>query len=216
MLFRSLISLVGSTPIDTATSRASSPNQVLKPETIALINNVTETLGIPGAIVAFTSPKGDGVLTFGNRTISGDPVTRTTHFALASNSKLFLGTILAWLAEKGTKLDNGETWTLETPLKDFVPNFKMWDDNATESATTLDFLSHRTGLPQHNFAINPNDTPQTWMERLAFLRPNNEFRSKLTYSNVNYAAVTYVVEILTKKSYWERSEERRVGKECRN
>lgn len=197
----SLVSLAVSSPIDNAAKTGSS--SVLKPETLAHIQNITETLGIPGGFVAFTSPKGDGVLTFGNRTVNGDPVTPTTHFALASNSKLFLGTILAWLAEKKTRLDNGATYTLETPLKDFVPNFKMWDENATESASTLDFLAHRTGLPQHNFAINPSDTPQTWMERIAFLRPNSEFRSKLTYSNVNYAAITYVVELLTKKTYWE-------------
>lgn len=41
------------------------------------------------------------------------------------------------------------------------------------------------------------------MERLAFLRPNTEFRSTLTYSNANYAALSYVVELLTKKSYYE-------------
>lgn len=143
-----------------------------------------------------------------------------THFAIASNSKLFLGTILAWLDEKCTKLDNGETWSLDMPLKDFVPGFKMYDKNATEHATTLDFLgrlpsqflalygkltlskAHRSGLPPHDFSISPDDTPKDWMERLAHLRPNTEFRSSMTYSNVNYAAMTYVVEILTKKSYW--------------
>ncbi|KAH6915682.1 beta-lactamase/transpeptidase-like protein [Coprinopsis sp. MPI-PUGE-AT-0042] len=205
-IWLSLISLVASSPAITferLSPPSRPPNPVLKPETIALIRNVTDTLGIPGAMVAFTSPKGDGVLTFGNRTVDGDPVTPQTHFAIASNSKLFLGTILAWLAEKETRLDNGEIWTLDTPLKDFVPNFKMWDANATELATTLDFLAHRTGIPQHNFAINPDDTPKIWMERLAFLRPNSEFRSRLTYSNANYAAITYVVELLTKKSYYD-------------
>ncbi|KAH6915683.1 beta-lactamase/transpeptidase-like protein [Coprinopsis sp. MPI-PUGE-AT-0042] len=202
----SLISLVASSIAATSerlSPPSGPPNPVLKPETVAFIRLATETLGIPGAMVAFTSPKGDGVLTFGNRTVDGDPVTPQTHFAIASNSKLFLGTILAWLAEKETRLDNGEIWTLDTPLKDFVPNFKMWDANATELATTLDFLAHRTGIPQHNFAINPDDTPKIWMERLAFLRPNSEFRSRWTYSNVNYAAITYVVELLTKKSYYD-------------
>ncbi|KAH6880293.1 beta-lactamase/transpeptidase-like protein [Coprinopsis sp. MPI-PUGE-AT-0042] len=151
------------------------PNPVLKPETVSHIRDVAEFLGIPGALVAFTSPKGEGVLTFGNRTIDGDPVTPKTHFAIASNSKLFLGTILAWLAEKETRLENGKIWTLDTPLKDFVPNFKMWNDNATELATTLDFLA---------FESSPHNG--TW-----------------TYSNVNYAALTYVVELLTKKSYYK-------------
>jgi CubicO group peptidase (beta-lactamase class C family) len=63
--------------------------------------------------------------------------------------------------------------------------------------------AHRSGLPAHDFSINPNDTPKIWMERLAYLRPNTEFRSTMTYSNVNYAAMTYVVELITKKSYWD-------------
>jgi hypothetical protein len=44
------------------------------------------------------------------------------------------------LSEKNITLDNGEIWGLDTPLKDFVPGFKMYTDNATELATTNDFL----------------------------------------------------------------------------
>ncbi|KAH6879929.1 beta-lactamase/transpeptidase-like protein [Coprinopsis sp. MPI-PUGE-AT-0042] len=190
-----LIPFVVSSPVLTGNigSTGVSPDAIFKPETLEL--------AFPGAIIAFTSPKGDGVLTFGNRTVGGDPITSDTHFALASNSKLFLGTILAWLNEKGTKLDNGETWSLDMPLKDFVPNFKMYDETATELATTLDFLEQ---VSQHTTSPStPVILPKTWMERVAFLRPNTEFRSKMTYSNVNYAAITYIVELLTKKSYYD-------------
>lgn len=41
------------------------------------------------------------------------------------------------------------------------------------------------------------------MEQVAFLRPNTPFRANFTYSNFNYAAITYVVELLTGKSYNE-------------
>jgi hypothetical protein len=44
------------------------------------------------------------------------------------------------LSEKNITLDNGNVWGLDTPLKDFVPGFKMYADNATELATTNDFL----------------------------------------------------------------------------
>jgi CubicO group peptidase (beta-lactamase class C family) len=39
------------------------------------------------------------------------------------------------------------------------------------------------------------------MAKLAFLRPNTPFRAIFTYSNLNYAAITYVVELLTHKTY---------------
>jgi len=41
------------------------------------------------------------------------------------------------------------------------------------------------------------------MERLAHLRPKSPFRTNFTYSNANYAAMTYVVELLTGKSYYD-------------
>ena len=44
------------------------------------------------------------------------------------------------LSEKNVTLDNGDIWGLNTPLKDFVPGFKMYTENATELATTNDFL----------------------------------------------------------------------------
>jgi hypothetical protein len=44
------------------------------------------------------------------------------------------------LSEKNIALDNGDIWGLDTPLKDFVPGFKMYTENATELATTNDFL----------------------------------------------------------------------------
>jgi CubicO group peptidase (beta-lactamase class C family) len=41
------------------------------------------------------------------------------------------------------------------------------------------------------------------MDRLAYLRPNTPFRQTWTYSNTNYATITYVVELLTGKSYYD-------------
>lgn len=48
---------------------------VLKPETLAVIQATVDALGIDGAIVAYTSPKGDGLLTFGNKSVDGDSIT---------------------------------------------------------------------------------------------------------------------------------------------
>jgi CubicO group peptidase (beta-lactamase class C family) len=99
-------------------------------------------------------------LTYGYRSVSGEPITpevsvssscdytyeTQTHFAIASNSKLFLSTILVWLSQKNITLDNGNVWELDTPLKDFVPDFKMVNENATRLATTNDFLGPSTCL----------------------------------------------------------------------
>jgi len=51
------------------------PRAIFKPETLALLDTITHGIGLPGGIVAYTSPKGDGVLTFGNRSDTGEQVT---------------------------------------------------------------------------------------------------------------------------------------------
>lgn len=41
------------------------------------------------------------------------------------------------------------------------------------------------------------------MERLQYLKPIHPFRSQFEYSNVNFAAMGYVVELITGKSYYD-------------
>ena len=75
-LILGLASLVTSLPVfQVGPNGTTEPTSIFKPETLAAIEAVTELGGINGGIVAYTSPKGDGVLTFGNRTVAGDPVT---------------------------------------------------------------------------------------------------------------------------------------------
>jgi hypothetical protein len=77
-LFFRLASLVTSSPllhIRNNGTDASDPRAIFKPETLLLIDTLTEAITLPGGIIAYTSPKGDGVLTFGNRSVAGEPVT---------------------------------------------------------------------------------------------------------------------------------------------
>lgn len=170
------------------TNATTTSDSVLKPETLAIVQATFDAIGLNGAVVAYTSPKGDGVLTLGNKSVDGDAITpdvcgplipsdqtssltfTKTHFALASNSKLFFATTLAWLAYKNTSLPDGSgIFTLDTPLKDFVPDFKMYDPNATEQITSRDFMCesgsrHRAPvtitdpLPQHTTPVCPLTT----------------------------------------------------------
>jgi hypothetical protein len=76
-LILTLTSLVASSPLLPARQDviAPDPRAIFKPETLALIDTLAKGIGRPGGIVAYTSPKGDGVLTFGNRSDTGEPVT---------------------------------------------------------------------------------------------------------------------------------------------
>lgn len=76
-------------------------------------------------------------------------------FAIGSNSKLFLSLSVGLLIknetlakERGKKLD----WT--TKIKDVIPEWGLMDGDADKGTTILDMLSHRTGLPRHEFSGN--------------------------------------------------------------
>jgi CubicO group peptidase (beta-lactamase class C family) len=82
---------------------------------------------------------------WGSRDIeTGAPVGPDTLFPICSVTKSFTATGLALLVNEG-KLD----WN--TPVREILPEFRLRDLVATEQATLRDLLTHRTGLPRHDW-----------------------------------------------------------------
>src|SRR5579884_3765379 len=71
------------------------------------------------------------------------PVTEHTLFPLASVTKAFTAASLATLVDEG-KLD----W--DRPVREYLPDFRLWDDFAGERITPRDLLTHRSGLPRQD------------------------------------------------------------------
>jgi CubicO group peptidase (beta-lactamase class C family) len=65
-------------------------------------------------------------------------VDQNTLFMIASNTKLFTGTALALLEQRG-KL------SLNDKITKYFPDFKLHDKTSTELVTIRDMLSHRIG-----------------------------------------------------------------------
>src|ERR1041385_1478900 len=81
---------------------------------------------------------------YGRRDVERNlPVTAKTIFAIGSSTKSFAGTSLGVLVDQG-KLD----W--DKPVRDYYPDFKMFDSFATERMTPRDLVTHRSGLPRHD------------------------------------------------------------------
>lgn len=90
---------------------------------------------------------------YGKAHDDGAPVTPDTLFAIASNSKLFLSLSVGLLInneslakERGEKLG----WT--TKAKSVLPGWKLLDEDMDHGVSFQDMLSHRTGMPRHDFA----------------------------------------------------------------
>jgi hypothetical protein len=156
-----LASLALAVPLSTRENNLDNADSVISSKTRYAIETLLRVTTVPGMTVAVTTKDKDEILSFGNATIWGDPVTdqvstltcgwvdrqtsvtltAKTMWSVASNGKLLTAVTIAMLSEEGIPIANGDTYRLDTPLIDFMPDFKMVDDNATQHATTLDLLS---------------------------------------------------------------------------
>jgi len=114
------------------------------------------------------------------------PVTEKTLFAIGSATKSFTVTSLGVLVDQG-KLD----W--DKPVRDYLPDFKMWDPFATERMTPRDLVTHRSGLPRHDLMWYGSPfSRQEIFERLRYLEPNKDFRTTFQYQNLMFMTAGYL------------------------
>ncbi|WP_367392723.1 serine hydrolase [Lewinella sp. LCG006] len=134
---------------------------------------------------------------FGLRNVEdGIAVNADTRFAIGSSSKAFTTMGLALLADED-KLD----W--ETPLKKYLPDFKLYDNFATEEMNAIDLTCHRSGLPRHDLMWYATDfSREELYQRLQYLEPSASFRSKWQYQNLMYMTAGILTERLSGQT-WE-------------
>ncbi|KAL0069301.1 hypothetical protein AAF712_003666 [Marasmius tenuissimus] len=105
------------------------------------------------------------------------------------------------------------TW--DTKLKSILGDlWELQDPIATAQSTIIDVMSHRTGLPRHDFMYTHNDTTvpivsrpvksfqnrlatmTLKLERLRHLKPSSEFREAWQYNNNMYTILSYLPTVL--------------------
>lgn len=124
------------------------------------------------------------------------PITEATLFQIASNTKLFTAVAAGMLVEEGRL-----TW--DQPVRDAVPGLRFSDDRLNASVTLRDMLSHRTGIAGHDVVwFQTNDTRKQLVEKIKYLEPSAPLRQTFLYNNLMYAAVGYLLELRTGKT-WE-------------
>ena len=125
------------------------------------------------------------------------PLTSDTIFPIASHTKSFTATGLAMLVDEGL-ID----WN--SPIKKFVPEFKLKDPYITENVTLTDLLSHTTGFPHHQFLfMNSEWTYKQVLKRIPYLDFAFDFRTRHKYANINFMIATKLVEELSGKDYFK-------------
>jgi len=127
---------------------------------------------------------------------AGLPVTTDTLFPICSLTKSFTASGLAILADAGS-LD----W--DKPVRDYVPELRLYDRDATERVTVRDLLLHRTGLPRHDWVHMGGTLDRMGQVRaLRHLQPTADLRARWQYQNLMYNLAGVVTERISDKT-WE-------------
>lgn len=168
------------------------------------LHDLPDTWGIPGVtVVVLKDKKVIYSKAFGYRDVANKlEMTTKTIQPIASCTKSFTTAAIAMLVEEG-KLE----W--DKPIRKYVPEFEMNDSVVSNKITLEDMLSHRTGLPRHDFVwMNTNFTYKQVLERLPFLEPSKDLRTTFQYNNLMFMSATVVIEKISGVSYNEFIENR--------
>ena len=147
--------------------------------------------------------KGYGVRSLATR----QPMDENTLFGIASNSKAFTTAALGMLVDEG-KLH----W--DDKVRQYIPEFKLYDPYVTEEFTIRDLLCHRSGLGLGAgdlmfFPDSSDFTIPDILHNLQFLKPVTSFRSTYAYDNNLYIVAGEVVARVSGIS-WENFIELRI------
>jgi CubicO group peptidase (beta-lactamase class C family) len=170
------------------------------------IDSTLKIWKIPGLAIAIVKDK-DIIFSegFGLRSVKDTiPVTSKTIFAIGSSTKAFTTMAMGMLVDDG-KLE----W--DKPVREYIHDFKMKDDFASERMTPRDLVTHRSGLPRHDLVWynNQNISRKDLVKRLQFLEPNKDFRTEFQYQNLMFLIAGYLVEYITGKT-WEDNVKARI------
>jgi CubicO group peptidase (beta-lactamase class C family) len=152
---------------------------------------------VPGVALAVVQD-GKVALTraYGKRDVESDLlVTPATQFVICSITKSFTATAVALLHQEG-RLD----WA--KPVRDYMPEFRLSDAVATERVTVLDLLSHRSGLPRHDWVHFVGDRAAAEMRDLMrHLELSRDIRAAWQYSNLCYNIAGLIIERVSGQTF---------------
>ncbi len=177
----------------------------------SVVEKTLKTFDVPGIAVAVVKDgkiihaKGYGVRSLNTK----EKVNENTLFGVASNSKAFTSAALGMLQDEG-KL------SYDDKVRDYIPEFKMYNPYVTEEFTIRDMLTHRSGLglgagdlmfwPDSN-----NFSKKDLIHNLRYLKPVSSFRSKYDYDNLMYILAGEIIQRVSGMT-WEEFIDKRILK----
>jgi CubicO group peptidase (beta-lactamase class C family) len=124
-------------------------------------------------------------------------VDEYTLFQIGSITKTFVGTITMMLVEKG-KLE------LDEPIKSYLPDFKVKDNNASLKATIRHLFTHTAGWVGDWFPSGIDQGPDAikhYVETMKDVPQLTPLGEQLSYNNAGYNLAGRILEVITGKLF---------------
>lgn len=168
----------------------------------SLVERTLRAFQVPGIAIGVVKDgklihaKGYGVRALGKP----DKVDENTLFGIASNSKAFTAAALGILVDQG-KLK----W--DDKVRDYIPEFKLYDPYVTEDFRIRDLLTHRCGLGLGAgdlmfFPDSAHFNVQQAIFNLRYLKPESAFRTKFQYNNLMFITAGEIVARVSGESWF--------------
>ena len=127
------------------------------------------------------------------------PVTPNTLFAIGSSTKAFTASLMGMLAKEG-QLD------LNDPVTKHLRDVKFYNDEMNKNVSIRDMMTHRTGLPRHDFSwyLFSSASRDSLMQRLQYQEPSAGLRVMWQYNNFMFLLQGLIAEKYYGKS-WEKT-----------
>ncbi len=193
------------------TLRAAQAQGVMEPR----VADVPELSGLAerwrGALKALDAPgfalavvMDDSVLAldaFGVRNVAGEPATPDTCYYIASATKPFTAMAACILAAEG-KLDLG------APVKKYLPQLELLDEELTGTLSLRDLLCHRPGIDGGWINQRETYTGQITGEIYFELLRTSAIAHQVRYNNVHFTLAGRVIEAVSGKKWQDFLTER--------
>ncbi|MCJ1262605.1 hypothetical protein MMC22_002475 [Lobaria immixta] len=166
------------------------------PELDALIEETLDHFHVPGLSIAVidgneTFAKGYGIAEFPTK------ATPETLYYTGSTTKSFTAAAISILLDDSVNSSSPLKWT--TPISSLIrDDFVLTDEYATSHVTLEDALSHRTGMPRHDFTIMYNNVSvQDVVRNFRHLPMTAEIRTRFQYCNLMFITLGHMIETLS-------------------
>lgn len=126
-----------------------------------------------------------------------------TLYAIGSSTKAFTSSILGQLRDEDRLSFD------DSPIK-HIPELEFYNDDMNNNIIIKDLMSHRTGLPRHDYSwyLFPTFDKDSLLQRIKYQEPFTGIRQQWYYNNFMFLTQGVIAERITGKSWEDNIRER--------